>query len=147
MMKVKINRERAGRIIEEIRSLELLSDEGEVIGHVSFSQYGHGPDRFYEVDVSQLDRFSSGSKGQRLSICVRIDEDNTGPEVMTTRASWWRFRPNKTRAQRALDKKEVVEKLTGAPVIVKAYYMEPEGSYRRLEASEGPADEEAIKKW
>jgi len=116
MMKLRINRRRAGRVIEEIRNIELLDDENNSIGHVSFTRYGRGSGGFYEVSVSQ-------ENGAPLSIHLTVDPQTTGPEVMTSGGTMWRFRP-KDPGQRLRDKRQLVENLTRAPVRVKAYYLE-----------------------
>ena len=110
---VKINRERAGRVIEKIRSLDLFDEFGNEIGHVSFIQYGRGSGGFIEVNVD----------GGALSVMVNVDPHKTGPEMLTTNGAMWRFRP-KGGLERFEDRKKILENFTAAPVRIKAYYLE-----------------------
>lgn len=109
----KVNRERAGRVIEKIRSLDLFDEFGNEIGHVSFTQYGRGSTGFLEVNVD----------GDALSVMVHVDPHKTGPEMLTTNGAMWRFRSKEPR-ERFEDRKKILENFTAAPVRIKAYYLE-----------------------
>lgn len=113
MISAKVNRERAGRIIEKIRSIDLFDEFGNDVGHVSFSQYGHGSGGFIEVNV----------EGSALSVILTVDPKKTGPEMLTTSGAMWRFRPKEER-ERHRDRVKILENFTAAPVRVKAYYLE-----------------------
>lgn len=111
MLNVLVNGDRAGRVSKPARSLE-ISDPmtGEILGHISFSSYGHRGDPQHEIQVT--------IKDEKTKLIVRL-ENKAVPELITSYhggGGWWRWDPLVKEEKRINILHDTINKICRVPV-------------------------------